>query len=108
MRAVEEHEERLFAKLLDGLGRIRAVTLHGSPKRRTPTALFSVAGRSPAEVHRALAERGVNAPAGHFYALEAVRWMGLGDAGAVRAGLAPYSDENDVDRLVGAVAEIAR
>ncbi|MGH3990455.1 MAG: hypothetical protein ACRDTZ_24525, partial [Pseudonocardiaceae bacterium] len=61
----------------------------------------------PAEVYRRLAEQGVNAPAGSFYALEAVRWLGLGDGGAVRAGLAPYTDEGDVDRLVGAVGVVA-
>jgi selenocysteine lyase/cysteine desulfurase len=108
MRAIEEHEDRLFCRLLDGLGSIRAVTLHGSPKRRTPTALFSVVGHSPAGVYQALADRGVNAPASHFYAIEAVRWIGLGDEGAVRAGIAPYTDEDDVDRLVAGVREIAR
>ncbi|HEX6249066.1 MAG TPA: cysteine desulfurase-like protein [Nocardioidaceae bacterium] len=108
MRAVESHEDRLFARLLDGLAATRGVVLHGSPRRRTPTALFSVDGRSPADVYRALAERGVNAPASHFYAIEAVRWMGLGDAGAVRAGLAPYTDDEDVDRLLAGVAEVAR
>jgi selenocysteine lyase/cysteine desulfurase len=50
----------------------------------------------------------VNAPAGSFYALEAARWLGLGDAGAVRAGLAPYTSEADVDRLLTGVAELAR
>jgi cysteine desulfurase family protein (TIGR01976 family) len=108
MRAVEAHEERLFARLLDGLAATEGVTLHGSPAHRTPTALFSVEGRSPAEVYAALAERGVNAPASHFYAIEAVRWMGLGDEGAVRAGLAPYTDDEDVDRLLAAVREVAR
>ncbi|QNN51687.1 cysteine desulfurase-like protein [Nocardioides mesophilus] len=107
MAAAEEHEERLFARLLDGLSALPRVTLHGSPRRRTPTALFSVEGFTPAEVHAALAARGVNAPASSFYALEASRWMGLGDAGAVRAGLAPYTDEAEVDRLVAGVAELA-
>ncbi|HSE10079.1 MAG TPA: cysteine desulfurase-like protein [Nocardioidaceae bacterium] len=107
MRAIERHEERLFASLLDGLGGTAAVTLHGSPKRRTPTALFSVSGLAPAEAYQALAERGVNAPASHFYAIEASRWIGLGDAGAVRAGIAPYNNQEDVDRLVAAVREIA-
>ena len=55
-----------------------------------------------------LASRGVNAPASSFYALEASRWMGLGDTGAVRAGLAPYTDTEDVDRLLAGVAEVAR
>ena len=50
----------------------------------------------------------MNAPASSFYALEASRWLGLGDAGAVRAGLAPYTSEDDVDRLLAGVAEVAR
>ncbi|MGH3372072.1 MAG: aminotransferase class V-fold PLP-dependent enzyme, partial [Nocardioidaceae bacterium] len=108
MAAVEDHEEQLFGRLLEGLGGIGGVTLHGSPKRRTPTALFSVDGRSPGAVYEALAERGVNAPASRFYAIEAVRWMGLGDSGAVRAGIAPYTDDDDVDRLLAAVSEVAR
>ncbi|MGN6130857.1 MAG: cysteine desulfurase-like protein, partial [Nocardioidaceae bacterium] len=55
MAAVEAHEDRLFARLLDGLGALPGVTLHGSPKRRTPTAFFSVAGHAGAEVYRHLA-----------------------------------------------------
>jgi len=108
MRALEDHEDRLFGRLLDGLAGITGVRLHGSPKRRTPTALFSVEGREPAAVYEALARRGVNAPASHFYAIEASRFIGLGDAGAVRAGLAPYTNDEDVDRLLSAVTEIAR
>ena len=108
MRAVEVWEEQLLARLLDGLGSVGHVRLHGAPVRRTPTVLFSVDGRSGAQVHRALAERDVYAPAGSFYALEASRRMGLGDEGAVRAGLAPYTSEDDVDRLLAAVTDLAR
>ncbi len=50
----------------------------------------------------------MNAPASHFYAIEACRWIGLGDVGAVRAGLAPYTSAEDVDRLVAGVAEVGR
>jgi cysteine desulfurase family protein (TIGR01976 family) len=107
MGAVEEHEERLFTRLLEGLRAIDGVTVHGSPARRTPTALFSVAGQDGRAVHAHLATRGVNAPASNFYALEACRWLGLGDAGAVRAGLAPYTDVDDVDRLLAGVEELA-
>ena len=49
----------------------------------------------------------MNAPASHFYAIEASRWLGLGNAGAVRAGLAPYTSSEDVDRLVAGVGEVA-
>ena len=108
MQSVEEHEDRLFVRLLDGLSAIDRVTLHGNPKRRTPTALFSVAGLGPEEVYEQLALVGVNAPASTFYAIEASRWIGLGDTGAVRAGLAPYTNGDDVDRLVSGVAGLAR
>jgi len=88
------------------LGEIEAVTLHGRPAHRTPTALFSVRGHTPQAVYELLAERGVNAPGGSFYALEAAEWLGLGEAGANRAGLAPYTDQHDVDRLVEGVAAL--
>ncbi len=108
MRVAERHEDHLLERLVEGLASIDAVTLHTHPARRTPTVLFSVAGRTPREVHESLAARGVNAPGGSFYALEASRHLGLGDAGAVRAGLAPYTDVADVDRLVAAVTEASR
>jgi cysteine desulfurase family protein (TIGR01976 family) len=108
LRAVEAHEQQLFARLLDGLADIPAVRLYGSPKQRTPTALFSVAGLASGEVYERLARLGVNAPASSFYALEASRRLGLGDTGAVRAGLSPYSVQEDVDRLLAGVAEVAR
>jgi selenocysteine lyase/cysteine desulfurase len=82
--------------------------VYGDPAQRTPTALFSVEGRAPLEVYESLAARGVNAPAGSFYALEASRWLGLGDDGAVRAGLAPYTNDDDVDRLLAGVEELCR
>jgi cysteine desulfurase family protein (TIGR01976 family) len=106
MAAAEEHEDRLFGRLLEGLRGIDAVTLHTSPTRRTPTVLFTVDGHSPTEVHEHLAKFGVNAPASHFYAIEAAEWLGLPDGG-VRAGLAPYTDDEDVDRLVAVVAELS-
>lgn len=108
MAALEEYEERLFARLLDGLRSIGGVRLYGDPARRTPTAYFTVAGRLNGEVAEHLAGAGVNAPASHFYAIEASRWLGLGDEGAVRAGLAPYTNAEDVDRLLAGVAAIAR
>ncbi len=107
MAAVEDYEEQLLARLLDGLQGINAVRLYGSPKRRTPTVLFSVDGHDNREVYEHLAAVGVNAPANSFYALEASRWIGLGDAGAIRAGLAPYTSADDVDRLIAGVAEVA-
>ncbi|MGN6251211.1 MAG: cysteine desulfurase-like protein [Marmoricola sp.] len=108
MAAVEAHEDALLDRLLEGLRRIPQVRLHGDPRRRTPTVFFNLEGHEGREVYEHLASRGVNAPASNFYALEASRWLGLGDTGAVRAGLAPYTDADDVDRLLAGVAELAR
>jgi cysteine desulfurase family protein (TIGR01976 family) len=108
MQQVEAHEQELFERLLSGLRSLDAVTVYGAPERRTPTALFSVDSVPSAQVYQSLADLGVNAPASSFYALEASRWMGLGDTGAVRAGIAPYSTAEEVDRLVAGVAKVAR
>jgi len=108
MTAVEEHEDRLLSRLESELSSIGGVTLHGRPSRRTPTLLFSVRGAAPKQVHEFLATKGVNAPGGSFYALEASRWLGLGDEGAVRAGLAPYTNDDDIDRLLEGVALAVR
>ena len=105
---MEAYEDVLFERLLSGLDAIPGVRRYGRPARHTPTVLFSVEGSTGREVHERLAAQRVNAPASSFYALEASRWIGLGDAGAVRAGLAPYTSEDDVDRLLAGVAEVAR
>ncbi|MFJ5278792.1 cysteine desulfurase-like protein [Streptomyces parvulus] len=104
--ALEAHEDALRGRIERGLAGLDGVTVHSRAARRTPTLLFTVAGLSPAEVYRGLAERGVDAPAGTFYALEAARHLGLGDEGGVRVGLAPYTGADDVDRLLTALASL--
>lgn len=103
MRLLQEYEDSLLARLEAELTRICGVEMHSRARTRTPTLWFSIAGHEPSDVHRFLAERQVNAPAGHFYALEAARRMGLAESGAVRAGLAPYTDDSDIDRLLDGI-----
>ena len=80
------------------------VTLHSRAARRTPTLLATFEGHDLQQIRHFLAERGVNAPAGSFYAYEASRRLGLGATGGLRVGLAPYSDDDDVDRLLAGLA----
>lgn len=105
LTALEAHEDRLRQRLEDGLAQVDGLVLHSRARHRTPTLLFTVDGVAAADLSRSLAEAGVNAPAGSFYALEASRRLGLGDGGGVRAGLAPYTDDGDVDRLLAATQE---
>ncbi|MEV7795012.1 cysteine desulfurase-like protein [Streptomyces sp. NPDC087512] len=106
--ALEVHEDALRERIERGLADLGGITVHSRAARRTPTLLFTVEGLRPADVHRLLAERGIDAPAGSFYAVEAARHLGLGDEGGVRVGLAPYSDGDDVDRLLTALGDIIR
>jgi cysteine desulfurase family protein (TIGR01976 family) len=107
MAAVEAHEDALRARIEERLAELPGVTVFSKAAHRTPTLLVGLGGREQ-EAYAFLAERGVNAPAGTFYALEASRRLGLGDAGALRIGLAPYVDDADVDRLLDAMGEFTR
>jgi cysteine desulfurase family protein (TIGR01976 family) len=108
MAAAQDHEQALFQVMVNGLGAMEKVTLYGKAHRRTATAFFTVAGRTPAEVAAHCAGRKVNVWDGDNYAWEVTGMLGIRDAGsAVRAGLVHYNDRSDVDRLLAAVAEIA-
>jgi selenocysteine lyase/cysteine desulfurase len=103
--AIGAHEDRLRERIEDGLAQLPGVTVLSRAAHRTPTLLVTFADREPAAAYAFLAERGVHAPAGTFYALEPSRRLGLGDGGALRIGLAPYVDDSDVDRLLAGLAE---
>ena len=82
------------------------VTMYGHAKHRTPTIYFSFAGHNSADIYKAMALKSVTLPTSNFYALEVSRKLGLGDAGALRAGLAPYSTKEDVERLIAGLKEL--
>ncbi|MCW0211724.1 MAG: cysteine desulfurase-like protein [Pseudonocardia sp.] len=100
MTAVEEHETPLLARVEAGLAEIPGIVVRSRAAHRTPTLLVEFTDKDPQEAYRYLAERNINAPAGAFYALEASRRLGLGDTGSLRIGLAPYTNDDDVDRLL--------
>ncbi|GAA2012852.1 cysteine desulfurase-like protein [Nakamurella flavida] len=105
MTAVERHEDELREGLEAELAALPGVTSWSRAAERTPTLLITFTGRDARDAHRFLAERNVNAPAGSFYALEPSRALGLGTAGGLRIGLAPYSDAQDVQRLLTGLRE---
>jgi cysteine desulfurase family protein (TIGR01976 family) len=107
--AIDEHEERLRARIEYGVASIGNITIRSRARRRTPTLLLTFAdGRPVADAYRFLGGLGVNAPAGSFYAYEPARRMGLGAEGGLRVGLALYNDDSDVDRLLDALAQFVR
>jgi cysteine desulfurase family protein (TIGR01976 family) len=98
--AIEAHEDALRAELEAGLAEIPGVTVYSRAAHRTPTLLLTFEGRDAADVSLQLAAQNVNAPASNFYAMEASRRLGLGDAGGLRIGIAPYTDADDITRLL--------
>ena len=104
---IEEHETWLAARFLSRLP--DGVRLYGipTPEGRTPTFCFNVDGRTPREVAELLAEQDIYLWDGNYYALEPMRALGLEDGGAVRAGFLHYTTEDEVDRLLDALGELA-
>jgi cysteine desulfurase family protein (TIGR01976 family) len=106
--SLHEHEEVLRARLEAGMRELPGVDIRSRAGRRTPTLLVTFEGRAASEVTSSLAAGKVLAPSGNFYALEVSRHLGLGDEGGLRMGLAPYTDESDVDRLLEGLAGALR
>ncbi|MDQ6657289.1 MAG: cysteine desulfurase-like protein [Actinomycetota bacterium] len=105
MSAVAAHEGQLQLRIERALAELPGVVVHSRAGLRTPTLLLTFVDHDAAELSRALAGRNINAPVGSFYALEASRRLGLHDSGGMRIGLAPYTNAEDVDRLLDGLRE---
>ena len=106
MNALEAYEDDLLLYMEKAIKSLPGVTMYGHAKHRTPTLYFSFANVTSGDIYQAMVKKKVNVPAHNFYALEVSRKLGLGDDGALRAGLAPYSTRDDVDRLVSGLREV--
>ncbi len=104
--AIRSHEtglgDRFLAGLPDGVELYGLRTMSG----RAPTFCFNIPRRSPDSVAMALAERDLAVWHGNYYALAIMEYLGLED-GAVRAGMVHYNTEDEVDRLLAGLAELA-
>jgi cysteine desulfurase family protein (TIGR01976 family) len=104
--AIRAHERELGQRFLEGLP--ESCTLHGLPtmEGRVATFAFSVEGYTARAAATALGDRGFAVWQGNYYALEIMRRLGLGDEGAVRAGMVHYNTLEEVDRLLEAIASL--
>jgi cysteine desulfurase family protein (TIGR01976 family) len=104
--ALVAHERQLGQRFLDGLP--EAVQLYGlrTMAGRVPTFAFNLPGRTSEEAAVELAAREIAVWHGDYYAVEIMKLLGLEDTGAVRAGLVHYNTEDEVDRLLTALAEL--
>ena len=102
------HEEgsRLTHLLWDGLTSMKRVRVYGPPpsQPRTPTISFVVEGVECEDVARSLAGKGLFASSGDFYAATVCERYGI--ESLVRVGCACYTTEDEVRRLIEAVAQL--
>ncbi|MFL5982156.1 MAG: cysteine desulfurase-like protein [Gaiellaceae bacterium] len=104
--AIQAHERALGERFLGGLP--DSVTLYGLPamEGRVATFAFNVDGVPARDAAARLGDAGYAVWQGNYYALEVMNRLGLGDAGAVRAGVVHYNTAEEVDGLLAAIAAL--
>jgi cysteine desulfurase family protein (TIGR01976 family) len=111
MKAVEDHEAALAETFRKALRDIPGVKLYATPDdvRKTPTIAFTVQGKAPEVVCARMLEHGFFIAAGDFYASTLAEKLGIRDSGGfVRAGLAPYNTEGEVENFTESLARFVR
>ena len=110
MDRVRRHDRYLTARLIDGLNDISGVHVFApaDPGQRVGVVSFNIATSDPGDVARYLDENAdIMVKSGLHGCVPLMDALGLPN-GTVRASLALYNNEYDVDMLLGSVAEIAR
>jgi selenocysteine lyase/cysteine desulfurase len=108
------HEDSLTPLLLDALAERDDVRLLGprsidGDRHRCPTVAFSPVRLEPVDVVQGLADAGVQASSGHFYAVRVLDALGIDPGrGVVRLSFVHYTSPHDVDRALDALAIVLR
>ena len=108
-KGLRAHSAPQVKRLWESLSGINGVRLYGPPPEveRTPTVSFTVKNVASTEVARRLAEQGLFASHGDFYAQTVIERLGLQPEGLVRVGCACYTSDDEIERLIEAVHRIA-
>jgi len=106
MLAIQDYEQTLSSRLIEGLQNLAGVDVKGISAvkdlaRRVPTVSFTVKNQNPEEIAVKLAAENIFVWHGHNYALEAVRLLGIEEAGGVvRIGPVHYNTLEEIDRTL--------
>ena len=109
--AIEEYERELCWKMIEGLQTIDGLKIWGitdpsMKQHRAPTVSFTHPSMTAEKIGAALAEQGIFAWAGNFYALELSEALGLEPEGALRVGILHYNTAEEIDRFVDELSGI--
>jgi cysteine desulfurase family protein (TIGR01976 family) len=111
--AIQQHEHGLAKILITGLLAIPGLKFYGirdvaKLDRRCPTVAVRIAGYPPLELATKLGDRGFFTWDGNYYALNLSERLDVEkDGGFLRIGLAHYNTDEEVQRFLGALREIA-
>lgn len=112
MTTIGRHERDVAEGLYENLRALPGVAVVGpsfSGGLRAPTVSFTVEGWRPEDVCIALADEGVCAWDGHFYAIRAIEVLGLESQGGVtRVGVVLYNTAEETARVVDVVRKLKR
>ena len=106
MQAMMDYERGLSAQLLAGLREVKGMQIYGitSPQDyalRVPTVACNIEGHSPEELAEYLADEGIFAWNGNYYALGIMERLGLEEhGGALRLGMAHYNTAEEIDGVL--------
>jgi cysteine desulfurase family protein (TIGR01976 family) len=111
MQTIEEYEAGLAETFRTALRDLPGIKLYAAPDgiRKTPTIAFRVEGCSTNEVCVRMLQHGYFIAAGDFYASTIAERLGIKDSGGfVRAGLAPYNTQEEIDGFVTELEGLVR
>ena len=111
MQTIEEFEAGLAETFRTALRDLPGIKLYAAPDgiRKTPTIAFRVEGCSTNEVCVRMLQHGFFIAAGDFYASTVAERLGIKDSGGfVRAGLAPYNTQEEIDGFVTELEGLVR
>ncbi len=98
---IAEIEKPLLDFALQQLHSMPEVHLYGEPEsaNRVGTFCFNFGNADPMNVVQHLGQNGVGVAAGHYYATMPMTALGLYPSGAIRASVAHYNTEEDLQKM---------
>jgi len=110
---IHQHERGLMERMIAGLVKIPGLRIYGITDRtrsdeRCATLAVRIEGHTPLELATKLGDRGFFTWDGNYYALNLTEHLDVEKSGGfLRIGLVHYNTEEEVERLLAALREIA-
>ncbi|MCD8526193.1 MAG: cysteine desulfurase [Alphaproteobacteria bacterium] len=98
------HEQKLLGYAMEKLGNIEGITIYGTAPEKAAVVSFSVDNIHSSDVAMVLDQMGIAVRTGHHCAMPLMEYLGV--EGTVRASVALYSNENDIDRLIDGIMKV--